>query len=164
MKPTKRKQKTRKYGRPVAEPRKPKADLLFDFGRRSSQIAIGKINPESELKASFGTEDIGVDFNMQLFKAILKGALLDKDTDKIIIQLPKANAKKLFESYIKRRIAHFQAEIEKSETLDDLTGVAERVRSAKLAITEDAAELFAYEKSRLLSAIEDKFGGTVKLT
>lgn len=149
--------------KPDANENEPKPDILFKFGQRSSQIATDLIKPEAEPKISLGLEDIGIDFNMQLFKAILKGALLDKDTDKIIIRLPKANPKKLFETYIKRRIAHLQAEIEKSETLDDLTELAERIRSSKLTLTEDAIELFTQEKSRLLGMIEDKFGGTVKL-
>ncbi len=163
MKQSKRRRKTRKQAKSAAAPKKSKTDLLFEFGKRSSRIATGLIQPEKEPKIPLNPEDMNIDFNLPLFKSILKAALFDKDTDKIIIWLPRAGAKKLFESYIKKRTAHLEAQIERAETLDDLTEVAGKVKNAKLAITEEAVELFAQEKLRLLKLIEDKFGGTVQL-
>ena len=159
MKPRKRNGKARK----ASKVKKAQPDLVYELGRRSVSISKGLINPEAEPEVSFGPEDIGIDFNMHFFKAILKGALLDKDTDKIIIKLPKANAKKLFESYMKRHFAHLQAEVEKSDTMDELLEVAERVRNTKITITEEAFELFCQEKDKLLRQVEGKFGGTVKM-
>lgn len=155
--------KPHRRARKSGKAKKAQPNLVCELGKRCVSISKGFIRAQAEPEVSLRLEDLGIDFNMHMFKAILKGALRDKDTDKIIIKLPKANAKKLFENYIERRIAHLQAEIEKSDNMDELLEVAERVRNSKLTLTEDAIELFAQEKSRLLGIIEDKFGGTVKL-
>ncbi len=136
---------------------------LFEFGKRSAEIAKGTVIMGSDAKLSSELGEVGIDFNVHMFKAILKGAILDKDTSKIIIWLPKIHATKLFEDYIKRRVAVLQAEVEKAENMDGLLEAAEKVCSARLVISEKASELFIQEKARLLRIIEEKFGGTVKL-
>ena len=157
------KKKRKQKGKNVPESKKLQPDLVYEFGKLCVGLSNGKGSLQRDSKVSIKLEDVNIDFNMDLFKAILKGAILDKDTDKIIIQLPKVNSKKLFEHYIKRRVASLQAEIERSESLDELVNVAERVKAAKLTLTEEAIDLFASEKSRLLWMIEEKFGGAVKL-
>ena len=76
------------------------------------------------------------------------------------IHLPESTP---MESFITGYFSRLQRQAEQSESLDELTEVADKASGAKLTFSEKALGTFWREKAKTLKLIEEKFNGRVKV-